>query len=81
MKIPIIKIGNSRGIVLSKTMMERYGFKEEIEVQMKPDSLELKPLTSPRQGWDTAFQQMFEQSDDVLLDNDILDDDIIEEWK
>lgn len=81
MKIPIIKIGNSRGIVLSKTMMERYGFKEEIEVQMKRDSLELKPLSSPRQGWDTAFQQMHELSDDMLPDNDILDDDTLEEWK
>lgn len=62
-------------------MMERYGFKEEIEVQMKRDSLELKPLSSPRQGWDTAFHQMHELSDDMPLDNDILDDDTIEEWK
>ena len=81
MKIPLIRIGNSKGIVLSKTLIERYGFKEEIELRMNRDSLELKPVSSPRQGWDGAFLQMHKQGDDVMHDGDILDDDILEEWK
>ena len=81
MKIPIIKIGNSRGILLSKTVMERYGFKDKVEIAMKQNHLELKPASLPRQGWDEAFSQMFEKDEDRLLNNDILDDDLLEEWK
>ena len=32
MKIPLISIGNSKGILLSKTILERYGFKDKIEI-------------------------------------------------
>ena len=91
MKIPIIRIGNSKGIILSKTLIERYGFGEKIEITMKTNHLELKPLSVPRHGWDEAFKQMHERGDDRLLDNDVLDgdvldddvldDDLREEWK
>ena len=81
MKIPIIKIGNSKGILLSKTIMERYGFKDDAEIVMKRDSIELKAANAPRQGWDEAFLQMHSKGDDKLPDNDVLDDDLLEEWK
>jgi antitoxin MazE len=86
MKIPIIKIGNSKGILLSKTVMERYGFRDKAEILMKQDYLELKPATSPRQGWDESFRQMHSKGDDKLLFNDLLfndlpDNDLPEEWK
>ena len=81
MKIPIIKIGNSKGILLSKTVMERYGFKDKAEIVLKRDSIELKVVNAPRQGWDEAFLQMHSKGDDSLPDNDVLDDDLLEEWK
>jgi antitoxin MazE len=86
MEIPLIKIGNSKGILLSKTLIERYGFGEKIEILMNQDHLELRPLSLPRQGWDEAFKQMHEQGDDKLLDDDVLDDDVLdndlaEGWK
>ena len=40
----------------------------------------LKPVKPPRQGWDEAFKEMHERGEDELLMDDILDDDIIEEW-
>jgi len=81
MKIPIIKIGNSKGILLSKTVMERYGFRDKAEILMKQDYLELKPATSPRQGWDESFRQMHRKGDDRLKNHDIPDHDHLEEWK
>ena len=80
MKIPIIKIGNSKGILLSKTVLDQYGFGDKVEIVMKHDHLELKPVTAPRQGWDEAFMQMHEKGDDRLIGEDILDDNILEEW-
>ena len=80
MEIPIIRIGNSKGIVLSKTMVEKYGLVDKIAIVMKEGHMELKPVRPPREGWDKAFQEMHELGDDVQLFDDILDDDIIEDW-
>ena len=80
MEVQIIKIGNSKGILLSKTILERYGFVDKIEINMKQDHLELKPVRPPRQGWDEAFKKMHELGDDELFIDDVLDDDILEEW-
>jgi antitoxin MazE len=80
MEVPIINIGNSKGILLSKTILEKYGFGDKIEITMKESHLELKSVAPPRQGWDEAFKEMHERGDDELLIEDILDEDIIEEW-
>jgi antitoxin MazE len=57
MRIPIIQIGNSKGIRLSKTVLEKYEIKENIELVMKRDHIELQPLTTPREGWEEAFME------------------------
>ena len=80
MEVPIINIGNSKGILLSKTILEKYGFVDKIEITMKQNHLELKPVTPPRQGWDEAFKEMHERGEDKLLIDDVLDDDLLEEW-
>lgn len=80
MEVAIINVGNSKGILLSKTILEKYGFVEKIELVMKENYLELKAVQSPRQGWDEAFKEMQERGEDELLLDDMLDDDIIEEW-
>jgi antitoxin MazE len=81
MEVPIINIGNSKGILLSKTIREKYGFVNKIEITMKENHLELKPVVPPRQGWDEAFREMHERGEDKLIDPDILDDDLLEEWE
>ena len=80
MEVSIINVGNSKGILLSKTILEKYGFLDKIELIMKQDHLELLPVKPPRQDWDEAFKEMHERGEDELLFDDILDDDIIEEW-
>jgi antitoxin MazE len=77
MEIPVIKIGNSKGIILSKTIIERYGIGDKIEIVMKEDHLELNPVAPPRQGRDEAFREMLERGDDELIGNDVLDDELI----
>lgn len=81
MEVPIINVGNSKGIILSKTILEKYGFVDKIKLLMKQDHLELLPVTPPRQGWDEAFKEMHLSGEDRLLDDDVLDDDLWEEWK
>ena len=81
MEVPIIRIGNSKGIILSKMILEKYGFEDKLEIEMEENHIELKPVLPPRQGWDEAFKEMHEAGDVQLLIEDILDDDLIEPWE
>ena len=81
MEVPVIKIGNSKGILLSKTILERYFFGEKIEIVMKENHIELRPVPPPREGWNEAFKEIHEMGDDQLIGDDVLDDDFFEEWE
>lgn len=81
MEIPIVPIGNSKGIRLSKTLIERYNIKDKIELLMEKEYIILKPIPKARAGWEPAFIQMHKKGDDKLLFNDVFDDEDLEEWK
>lgn len=81
MELSIINIGNSKGIRLSKTILEKYNIHDKIELILEKGYIILKPKTEPRKGWEKAFQKMHENGDDQLLINDVLEDETFEEWK
>lgn len=81
MEISIVKIGNSKGIRLSKTILERYNIKDTVELIMEKGYLIIKPKESPRRGWEKAFKKMGDEQDDELLIDDIFYDEDLEEWK
>jgi len=81
MEISIIKIGNSRGLRLSKTILEKYNIKEKVEILLEEGRIILKPIDAPRKNWENAFKKMSLNEDDELLIDDVFEDDIIEEWK
>ena len=80
MEVSIIKIGNSKGFRLSKTILEKYNIKDKVELILEKSHIIIKPLTNPRKGWDAAFKAMHENGDDKLLFNDVFDDENLEEW-
>jgi len=80
MQVSVIKIGNSRGIRLSKTLLERYQIKDTVELILEKSHIVLKPKAEPRKGWEEAFKQMHESGDDKLLMNDVFEDENFEEW-
>ena len=81
MEISVIKIGNSKGLRLSKEILERYKIKDKVELIFEKGYIILKPKKQPRQGWEKAFKQMHENNDDKLLLNDVFEDETFEEWK
>jgi antitoxin MazE len=81
MEVTVIKIGNSRGIRLSKTLLERYNIRDTVDLILEKGQIIIKPLSRPRKGWDKAFMEMNANGDDKLLINDIFEDENIEEWK
>jgi antitoxin MazE len=81
MELSVINIGNSKGIRLSKTILEKYNIHDKIEVILEKGFIVLKPKTEPRKDWEKAFQKMHENGDDQLLMNDVFEDETFEEWK
>ncbi len=79
MEIPIIQIGNSKGIRLAKTILERYQITDKVELIFEEGYLILKPAHHPREGWESAFEEMHERGDDELLIDDIFEDELLEE--
>jgi antitoxin MazE len=75
MKTSIIQIGNSKGLRLSKTILERYNIKDTVELILEKGRIILKPVDQPRKGWDEAFSKMHRNNDDQLLIDDVFTDE------
>lgn len=58
MRAKIIKIGNSRGIMLSKQLLSQYEFSNEVEIIFDQEGILIKPIKErPRQNWDKQFEE------------------------
>lgn len=80
MEISVIKIGNSKGIRLSKTLIEKYNIKDKMELILEKGYIILKPKAEPRKGWEQAFKKMHDNGDDKILVPDLFDDESFEQW-
>ena len=81
MEVSIIKIGNSKGIRISKSILEKYNNRDTVDLILEKGQIIIRPLSKPRKGWDKAFKQMNENGDDRLLFDDVFEDENLEEWK
>ncbi|NOU48573.1 MAG: AbrB/MazE/SpoVT family DNA-binding domain-containing protein [Bacteroidales bacterium] len=81
MEASIIKIGNSKGLRLSKSILEKYNIGEKVEIILEKGRIILKRIENPRKNWEAAFQKMHTENDDQLLVNDVFDSETFEEWK
>lgn len=75
MQIPIIQIGNSKGLRLSKMLLDKYQLQDKVELVLEQDYIVLKPIQKPRQGWNKAFADMHKNGDDQLLIDSVFEDD------
>jgi len=72
MIIKVVKIGNSRGIRIPKSIIEQSGIKNEVELEVKNDKIIIKALSEIRKNWSLAFKKMSKNNDDLLLDENTL---------
>ena len=80
METSIIKIGNSKGLRLSKTILEKYHIKDKVELILEKEQIILRPVESIRKNWEEKFKKMAENEDDQLLMNDVFEDENFDEW-
>jgi len=70
MRARVVKIGNSQGIRIPKTLLEQTGILDDVELEVEKDQIVIRPISSPRTGWENAFKTMAEKGDDALVNGD-----------
>jgi antitoxin MazE len=80
MEAQIIKIGNSKGLRLNKSILAKYEIQDKVEIILEENQIILKPIKEPRKGWDEAFAEMAKNGDDHLLIDDVFEDESFDEW-
>ena len=68
MKTTIHRIGNSRGVIIPKPLLNQVGLADEIEMEVERDAIVLrKPRRNARAGWSEASRELASTGDDALL--------------
>ncbi len=80
MEVSIVAIGNSKGLRLSKTILDQYQIQDKVELVLEQGYIVIKPISKVRDGWEEAFKKMHDRGDDELLINDIFEEEELEEW-
>jgi len=81
MDISVIPIGNSRGIRLTKTLIEKYNITDTVELFLEKGYIIIKPKKEPRKGWEKVFKKMHENGHDKLIIPDVFGDEKFDGWK
>jgi len=81
MELSVIQIGNSKGIRLSKTLLDKYNIGDTVETILETGYIITRPKSTPWKGWEKAFNKMQENKDDQPLVADVFEDENFGEWK
>ncbi|MDR1739561.1 MAG: AbrB/MazE/SpoVT family DNA-binding domain-containing protein [Bacteroidales bacterium] len=81
MEVNVINIGNSKGIRLSKSILEQYNISDTLEMILEKGRIILKSKSKPRKDWEKSFKQMNAEGDDRLIIKNVFDDETFEEKK
>ena len=74
MEAKLVKIGNSKGIRLPKSMLVQTGMTDRIEIETRGNVILLKPIREPRSGWEASFAKAnheLSNEDRAWLDADL----------
>lgn len=65
MKAELVRIGNSRGLRLPRTLLELYGIEEgdELELEERREGILIRPgaKSASKLSWESAYQEMAEE--------------------
>ena len=82
MKADILRIGNSKGIIIPAKLFRLLGIHDKVRMTVKGSSLTIEPLEeNPRKGWRKQFLEAGSQDDKELLIPAIFEDEALEDWQ
>lgn len=82
MRIPVVPIGNSKGIRIPKSILTQLNIQDDVDLEVHETELVLKPVKrSSREGWEKSFAEMAENGDDEMIVPELQDAEEFEwEW-
>lgn len=73
-ELKIIKIGNSKGIRIPKSVLQKYGFTDSIQIEEKENGILLRSSNSSKLSWEDTFKAMKSEKEDWSeFDSTLLD--------
>jgi antitoxin MazE len=72
LKTNVVRIGNSQGVRIPKTLLEQCHLQGEVELEPREDFLIVRSARKTRAGWEAVFQTMAEHGDDKMVMGDML---------
>jgi antitoxin MazE len=80
LNLQIRQIGNSRGVLIPKAILEQVGFEDQADLVIEGDRLVLsKPKKNPREGWAKDSKEISETGEGRLVLGDFMND-ADEDW-
>jgi len=78
----IIKVGNSKGIRIPSLLLKKCNISEQVELEVKGNTIIIKPVIKPRAGWDDALKNVHDNGDDKMMIDNSIDAEMDDwEWK
>jgi antitoxin MazE len=68
MKTRLVRMGNSRGVRLPKVLIVQAGLTDEVELEVRGNTIVIVAQKPPRSGWAEAAQRLRAEGGDALLD-------------
>ncbi len=69
MIVPVISIGDSKGIIFPKIVLDKFLVKDRMDMEVAEEGILLTPVKEkPRAGWEESFKLMHKNKDDVMDD-------------
>ena len=68
MKTRLVRIGNSRGVRLPKPLIAQAGLTEEVELEVRGNTIVIVAQRPVRDGWAEAARRLHAQGGDLSLD-------------
>lgn len=81
MIVKVRKIGNSVGVLLSKSLLEQCSIKDEVSLEIIDNFIVIKPVPkAPREGWEEQFLKAGSINENEILMDDLSNSFDKDEW-
>jgi len=81
MEVSVIKIGNSKGLIIPQKMLKALGTQNKVMIETREGGLFISPIDETRKGWAESFKNATsEQEPSKDLFEEIENDFDKEEW-
>ncbi len=64
LELKVVRIGNSRGVRLPKTVLDKYAIRDAVVVEQREDGLLLRSKKDRRLSWEETFKAMAHDRED-----------------